>query len=76
MRIQNEPKVLALSIILLLAMSAAITIIPGVLAATTYTQMPDRDTHTEVGGKPNPDWSGPRSTHQHHDLSRTQRTNI
>ena len=50
MRIQSESKVLAFSIILLLVISAAITIIPNVLA-NAYTQMPDRDTHTEVAGR-------------------------
>jgi outer membrane protein assembly factor BamB len=52
MKILNTTKILAIGVILLLAISAAITIMPGVFAQTAYTKMPDRTTHTEVGVSP------------------------
>jgi hypothetical protein len=52
MKNQYRVKILAISVILILAISAAVTLIPGVLAQTGYTKMPDRPTHTEVGVSP------------------------
>lgn len=49
-------KILATTMILVIAVSAFVTIFPAVFAQTilpAYTPMPDRDTQTEVGLSPN-----------------------
>lgn len=49
-KISNKNTLSAISIILMLAISGAIAVMPAVSAQ--YTQMPDRDTHTEVAASP------------------------